>query len=139
MCSSSSKCPTAPETHRSHPSPTAPEPHQQTGASPANPCHHLPATLPPCHLPATLPATFQPRRRKGGRGTPALPSLPAKPSLVAQLVLAHLCARARAPNVTGVLSVLVPTPPSGREVNMRKNPNGPAARKPGDMLKDLKL
>merc|ERR1740130_1809793 len=27
----------------------------------------------------------------------------------------------------------------GREVNMRKNPNGPAARKPGDMLKDLKL
>ena len=38
-----------------------------------------------------------------------------------------------------VLSVLVPSPPSGREVNMRKNPNGPAARKPGDMLKDLKL
>ena len=30
------------------------------------------------------------------------------------------------------------TPP-GREVNMRKNPNGPAARKPGDMLKDLQL
>lgn len=27
----------------------------------------------------------------------------------------------------------------GREVNMRKNPNGPAARKPGDMLKDLQL
>ena len=27
----------------------------------------------------------------------------------------------------------------GREVNMRKNPNGPAARKAGDMLKDLKL
>ncbi len=27
----------------------------------------------------------------------------------------------------------------GREVNLRKNPNGPAARKPGDMLKDLDL
>ena len=32
-----------------------------------------------------------------------------------------------------------PNPPPGREVNMRKNPNGPAARKPGDMLKDLQL
>lgn len=29
-------------------------------------------------------------------------------------------------------------PLPGREVNLRKNPNGPAARKPGDMLKDLK-
>ena len=27
----------------------------------------------------------------------------------------------------------------GREVNLRKKPNGPAARKPGDMLKDLDL
>ena len=30
-------------------------------------------------------------------------------------------------------------PLPGREVNLRKNPNGPAARKAGDMLKDLKL
>ena len=29
-------------------------------------------------------------------------------------------------------------PLPGREVNMRKNPNGPAARRPGDMLKPLK-
>ena len=27
---------------------------------------------------------------------------------------------------------------AGRETNLRKNPNGPAARKPGDMLKDVK-
>ena len=30
-------------------------------------------------------------------------------------------------------------PLPGREVNLRKKPNGPAARKPGDMLKDLKI
>jgi hypothetical protein len=29
-------------------------------------------------------------------------------------------------------------PLPGREVNLRKNPNGPAARKPGDMLTDLR-
>lgn len=29
-------------------------------------------------------------------------------------------------------------PLPGREINLRKNPNGPAARKPGDMLKDLR-
>ncbi|KAL1522228.1 hypothetical protein AB1Y20_021865 [Prymnesium parvum] len=28
-------------------------------------------------------------------------------------------------------------PLPGREVNLRKNPNGPAARKPGDMLRDV--
>tara|TARA_B110001452_G_C15064375_1_gene371473 strand:- start:134 stop:748 length:615 start_codon:yes stop_codon:yes gene_type:complete len=37
----------------------------------------------------------------------------------------------------GYLGSGAPLP--GREVNLRKNPNGPAARKPGDMLKDLKL
>ena len=30
-------------------------------------------------------------------------------------------------------------PLPGRDVNLRKNPNGPAARKAGDMLKDIKL
>jgi len=71
-------------------------------------------------------------------------SHPAAHLVPAHLVLAHLCVPALAPCALTpkshpLLSLLVPTPPSGREVNMRKNPNGPAARKPGDMLKDLKL
>ena len=36
-------------------------------------------------------------------------------------------------------SCVLPFVCTGREVNMRKNPNGPAARKAGDMLKDLQL
>jgi len=40
-------------------------------------------------------------------------------------------------NTKGFDSTGRPLP--GRETNLRKNPNGPAARKPGDMLKDLSL
>ena len=47
--------------------------------------------------------------------------------------------RARPPREMQRLTLPRPNPPPGREVNMRKNPNGPAARKPGDMLKDLQL